>query len=525
MGDMPTSLPTRTALVTGAAQGIGESIALRLADEGINLVLVDLPAKGSQLVDLVSRITEKKGNAISFVADITDEEQVKAAVAKAAEEFGGLDIMIANAGIVHLGTILDTPLDAWNKVYDVNVKGLMLCYRHAALQMIRQGRGGRIIGACSSSGKKGVAGMAAYSSSKFAVRGITQIAAQEFAPHEITVNAFAPGFVATPLLAHADDEKLGGFGAYLKKLTGMPPGYEFPPPTIVSELVAYMIKPDSFPLTANTIPDLNPPASMSTAATPSTAPRMKVALITGAAQGIGAALALRLAQDGYDIGLADLPTKEAELADVAKQVEARGRRAMVEKCVEALGGLDVMIANAGVSGSGTVVNTPVEVWDRTFSINARGVFLSYKHAAAQMIKQGEGGRIIGACSASGKLGAPFLTSYSASKFAMRGLTQVAAQELAPHKITVNCYAPTFVDTPMGISVLLLLCGGISHYVYVVARPEDAALGGRGEYVRALKDVPVLSTDVVAELVSYLVKPEAFIVTGECISLNGTAFFD
>jgi len=244
---------TRTAIITGAAQGIGECIALRLADEGINVVLVDIAAKESQLSDLVGKIKEQGTKAISYVADVTDEEQVKAAVARSVEEFGSLDIMVANAGILHLGTILDTPVDAWTKVYDVNVKGLMLCYRHAALQMIKQGHGGRIIGACSSSGKKGVPGMAAYSSSKFAVRGITQIAAQEFAPHNITVNAFAPGFVATPLLAHNEDDKHGGFGAYLKKLTNMPPKFEFPPPTIVSELVAYLVKPDSFPLTGECV--------------------------------------------------------------------------------------------------------------------------------------------------------------------------------------------------------------------------------------------------------------------------------
>ncbi|KAH8090987.1 NAD-binding protein [Cristinia sonorae] len=248
-----TPSATRVAIVTGGAQGLGEVIALRLADENVDVAVLDIPSKEQQMLEVVEKIKAKGRRAISISADVTDEQQVKAAIDQCVDKLGNLDIMIANAGILHLGTILDTSVEQWDRVYDVNVRGLMLCYKHAAIQMIKQGRGGRIIGACSSSGKRGVPGMAAYSSSKFAVRGITQIAAQEWGQYNISVNAYAPGFVATPMLAHEEDGKLGGYGEYLKKLTNMPPGYEFPEPTTVSELVAYLVKPDSYVLTGECV--------------------------------------------------------------------------------------------------------------------------------------------------------------------------------------------------------------------------------------------------------------------------------
>ncbi|TCD63603.1 hypothetical protein EIP91_005182 [Steccherinum ochraceum] len=252
-----------------------------------------------------------------------------------------------------------------------------------------------------------------------------------------------------------------------------------------------------------------------------------VALITGAARGIGATIALRLASEGYNLALADLPGQASTLSNVAKQIQEMGRKVvasrcdvsreedgkkMVQNCVQGLGGLDIMVANAGISKFGTTLTTTVEDWDALFSVNARGVFLCYKHAAEQMVKQGRGGRIVGACSSAGKRGAPMLAAYSSTKFAVRGMTQVAAQELASHNITVNCYSPAFVDTDL------------------LSQPEDEKVGGeRGAYIRSVypfqKDQPFINPDVVAELVSYIVKPSSHMLTGECISLNGTLSFD
>ncbi|KAG6864068.1 hypothetical protein C0991_000420, partial [Blastosporella zonata] len=193
------------ALVTGAGQGIGRAIALRLADDGFDVAVNDLHAKN--LETLVEEIRLKHRKSSIHVADVTVDEQVQALIKDVVKEHGGLDVMVANAGIALWKTMLQTTADDWDKIFAVNVKGTFLCYKYAGAQMIAQGRGGRIIGASSVAGKKGSTQMTAYSASKFAVRGLTQSAAQQLGQYGITVNAYAPGVVAnTPMFDGLEKE-------------------------------------------------------------------------------------------------------------------------------------------------------------------------------------------------------------------------------------------------------------------------------------------------------------------------------
>ncbi|KAG5635544.1 hypothetical protein H0H81_010906 [Sphagnurus paluster] len=168
----------------------------------------------------------------------------------------------------------------------------------------------------------------------------------------------------------------------------------------------------------------------------------EVALVTGAAQGIGRAIALRLAKDGFDVAINDLLAAEDALNGVRKEITALGRRAfvfigdvsvekdvqnMVSSVVENLGQLNVMVANAGVCRSTPILETEVSQWDFLLSVNVVGLFLCYKYAAMQMIKQGKGGRILGASSVAGRRGEMYMGTYSATKFAVRGLAQVAGE--------------------------------------------------------------------------------------------------
>ncbi|KAI0747028.1 NAD(P)-binding protein [Daedaleopsis nitida] len=239
-----------------------------------------------------------------------------------------------------------------------------------------------------------------------------------------------------------------------------------------------------------------------------------IAIVTGAAQGIGEAIALRLAEDGYDVAVNDLPSSADKIASVVSAIQAKGRKAiaipgdvsveadvagMVQKTVELLGGLDVMVANAGILKVHSVFEITVEDWDRVMAVNTRSVMLCYKHAGRHMVKQGRGGRLIGACSTAGKTGLGFLPAYSASKFAVRGLTQAAALELAEHQITVNCYAPGAIATGMTLA--------------------------DGEKIVGLRQTAVAHPAVIAGLVSYLAKPEAHFVTGQTINVNGGSVVD
>ncbi|KAG1739898.1 uncharacterized protein EDB91DRAFT_1248658 [Suillus paluster] len=256
-----------------------------------------------------------------------------------------------------------------------------------------------------------------------------------------------------------------------------------------------------------------------------------IALITGSAQGIGRSIAMRLAQDGFDIALNDVPTKGPQLESVATEIKSLGRQVcvvpadvivdeqvkeMVDGAVTNLGGLDIMVANAGVATGGSLISSTVESWDHTLTVNARGTYLCYKYAAMQMIDQGRGGRIIGASSLLGKMAFPYNCSYAASKFAIRGLTQVAALELGKYGITVNAYAPGWILTDMTKGVMDE-SGKVDFARYI----DDPV--SRKWCTSVLENVPIKhigQPEDVASIVSYLASKEAHFITGQCLSIDG-----
>ncbi|KAG9225657.1 hypothetical protein CCMSSC00406_0007514 [Pleurotus cornucopiae] len=200
----PNTQP-KTAIVTGAAQGIGKAIAIQLANDGFSVVISDIAAKQSLMDDVAAEIKAKNPDTQTLVvpADVSSASDVNNLVAKTKETFGGLDVMVANAGVCWSNSILDVTVEEWEKLFAINVRGVLLCYQAAARLMIEQKRGGRIIGASSIAGKKGSAMIGAYSASKFAIRSLTQTAACEWGVHGITVNAYAPGTIDTPMCRYS----------------------------------------------------------------------------------------------------------------------------------------------------------------------------------------------------------------------------------------------------------------------------------------------------------------------------------
>jgi len=149
-------MSTRVAIVTGAAQGIGLAIALRLADDGLDVAINDIPSKSEAIDNAVKAVKAKGRKAIAIPGDVSSEEDVKKMIEKIASELGSLDVMVANAGLLLLKPLLDTSLEEFEQIMNVNSRGIMLCFKYAAVQMIKQGKGGRIIGASSAAGKKGL---------------------------------------------------------------------------------------------------------------------------------------------------------------------------------------------------------------------------------------------------------------------------------------------------------------------------------------------------------------------------------
>ena len=228
-------LSGKVALVTGAGRpkGLGEGIATRLAECGCNVLVTDLgqspsehmPDKHIGATDsmdaVVQGIRDKGGVAEACPLDVRDESQVEAAVARAVECFGRLDILVNNAGIGYLlAACTELPEDQWDAVLDVNLKGPFLCTKHAARQMIKQGKGGRVINIASQAAKSSFPHMAAYTASKHGLVGLTRTCALELGPHGITVNAVCPNHVTTGLGATQNDYFSNHFGLTLEQYLG-----------------------------------------------------------------------------------------------------------------------------------------------------------------------------------------------------------------------------------------------------------------------------------------------------------------
>ena len=197
-GGLRVDLGGKTAIVTGAATGIGSAIASCFAACGANVV-IDYPAPSQ--AEPAHALAARLGRAVAVRADITREDEADGLIAQAVERFGGLDVLVNNAGIEEAHPVVETPLVAWEKIVAVNLTGTFLCTRAAARAMIARGRGGRILNVSSVHEDLAFPGNAAYAATKGGIRMLMRTLALELGPHGITVNDVAPGAIATPINA------------------------------------------------------------------------------------------------------------------------------------------------------------------------------------------------------------------------------------------------------------------------------------------------------------------------------------
>jgi len=241
------STNNKVALVTGAGRGIGKSIALRLAQDGMNLALVDL--NQSQLDKVADEIHALGSKAITIVADVSERSAVYASIDKAEQALGGFDVMINNAGIAQVQPIAEVTPEEVAKIHKINIEGVLWGIQAAAKKFIERRQKGKILSAGSIAAHDGFALLGVYSATKFAVRALTQAAAKEYASAGITVNAYCPGVVGTDMWVEIDRRFAEVTGAAIgetfnKYVGGIALGRAQTPDDVAS-LVSFMASDDA----------------------------------------------------------------------------------------------------------------------------------------------------------------------------------------------------------------------------------------------------------------------------------------
>ena len=246
--------------------------------------------------------------------------------------------------------------------------------------------------------------------------------------------------------------------------------------------------------------------------------------MTGAAMGIGRAVAIRLAEEGASVVLGDIEKSLA--AQAAEDITRSGGSAvshwvdvsdrasvseLIAHAVERFGSLDVMFNNAGVAQAVPILDTTQAQWERLMRVNGLGVLIGIQEAARQFLRQGSGGKIVNTASVAGKQGFALVGAYSASKFAVVGLTQAAARELAASQITVNGFCPGIVATELwrNLDEQIMQTGRTSQAGQAMAEFSQDILLGR---VSAPEDC--------AGIAAYLASSDSDYMTGQCIQVDG-----
>ncbi|KAI1767876.1 NAD(P)-binding protein [Hypoxylon sp. FL1150] len=528
-------LKGKVALVTGAAQGMGRATAEVFLKAGAKVVICDLKEKeGEEAIKQLSHI----GEIIFVKADISKSADVQNLVERTVAHFGRLDAAVNNAAM----TPDNTPLvgfdeDYWTKLVNVNLTGTSLCCKYEMQQMIKQGGRGTIVNIASVNAFRPQPNMPAYTATKHAIIGLTKHAATEGGPHGIRINAVAPGAIYSEMSAAA----LKVMGTTEEEFTPQ-----------ISTLNRFGMPHE----VAQGSLWLSSDASSSVAAMGSThdsklpTPRVhenKLAIVTGSARSIGAAIVRNLAGKGCNIVVNHVSAASDEAAsNLCRELETDhgvrtiavradiSRKDECTKLVEAAkekfadpatGGfqIDILVHNAAILYLGPLESVVEDEFQHIYAVNVLGPTL-LTAACLPYLPTDRSGRIVMMSSINPKVGTPATTLYSGTKGALEAMTRVWCRELA-ERATINTINPGPVMTDMYLSapedIKLQLAQWNPVTALAAVRQSDTPkvrelgerLGGRAAY-----DYEI------AGMVATLCSPEAGWCTGSLISANGGLAF-
>lgn len=249
-------MSNKVAIITGSGRGIGQAIATRLIKENYDVAIADIyPATAKFVADDINATAPHRAK--YYVLDVADRTAVFDLVDQVVQDFGRLDVFVNNAGIAFIDKIVDSDPKKVERLFDVNIKGTFWGIQAAATQFQKQGDGGRIVNAASLAAVEGSALQGAYSASKFAIRGLGQSAAKELAIDNITVNAYDPGIVLTPMRDEIDRQtaKIKGTTPEIQRqnVIGEIALGRAALPEDVADVVAFLVSPDAKYITGQSI--------------------------------------------------------------------------------------------------------------------------------------------------------------------------------------------------------------------------------------------------------------------------------
>ncbi|MEV4555701.1 SDR family NAD(P)-dependent oxidoreductase [Kitasatospora sp. NPDC049285] len=241
-------LAGRACLVTGAASGIGRATAVRFCAEGARLVASDIDAAGLERLAAALPGAEL----VTVVGDVAEAADVRRMVDAAEQRFGGLDVAVANAGVLPLGEITEAEAEDFDRVMAVDGRGMFLTCKYAIEAMLRGGRGGAVVCVSSISGEAGQQGQAVYGPAKFVASGLTKHLAVEWAARGIRVNAVAPGTIRTERVARLPEEP--GGSEYLAAIEKLHPMGRLGRPEEVAAAIVFLASADASFVTGAVLP-------------------------------------------------------------------------------------------------------------------------------------------------------------------------------------------------------------------------------------------------------------------------------